>query len=240
MTIYDHLVVFAFAVLYPAIDLHYSKTFKRRILTNNPRIRIRAYQHGIAWIWVLSILAIASWIYSKRALTDIGLDFSSSWQALTGLILLISALIYIRYVNHTIKNDEDQRSAINSKLKDNSASIYLPRTKRDFVWFMNLSISAGICEELLFRGYLIWYIGEYSTTLVAIVLSSLLFGLAHSYQGWKGIVQSGGTGLVLAVIYVFTGSLWIPIALHIVGDVYSGMLGWLAFDETVSNRTLPN
>ena len=94
-----------------------------------------------------------------------------------------------------------------------------------------LSISAGVCEELLFRGYLIWYITEFSSMLLAIILSSLLFGLAHSYQGWKGVVQSGISGLVLAVIYVVTGSLWIPIALHIIGDTYSGMVGWIAFDE---------
>ena len=79
-----------------------------------------------------------------------------------------------------------------------------------------------------------------SSTLVAIVLSSLLFALAHSYQGWEGVVQAGVTGLVLAVIYVVISSLWIPIALHIVGDACSGMLAWLAFDETISSRTLPN
>ena len=92
MTIYDHLVVFAFAVFYPAIDLHYSKNFQRRILTNKPGIRIRAYQHGIAWIWSLSILAAVIWIYNDRALTDIGLDLSSPWHASVGLILLISDL----------------------------------------------------------------------------------------------------------------------------------------------------
>jgi membrane protease YdiL (CAAX protease family) len=45
------------------------------------------------------------------------------------------------------------------------------------------------------------------------------------------VIQSGLSGLVLSVIYVLTGSLWIPIALHIVGDTYSGTLGWLAFGE---------
>ena len=76
-----------------------------------------------------------------------------------------------------------------------------------------------------------WYVGQLGPLPVAVVLSSLLFGWAHSYQGWTGVIQSGAAGLVLAVIYVFTGALWIPIALHIAGDAYSGLLGWLAFDE---------
>ena len=62
-------------------------------------------------------------------------------------------------------------------------------------------------------------------------LSSILFGLLHSYQGWKGGLRSGVIGLILALLYVLTGSLWIPIILHIVIDINSGMLGWLAFEE---------
>jgi hypothetical protein len=148
-----------------------------------------------------------------------------------GLILGIIGIIYILYIYNSIKNDIEQRSSIMTKMNVSEASVYLPRTRDDFMWFILLSISAGICEELLFRGFLMWYINEFSSILLAIIFSSILFGLAHSYQGRKGVIQSGLTGLVLAVIYVSTGSLWIPIALHIVGDAYSGTLGWLAFGE---------
>ena len=68
--------------------------------------------------------------------------------------------LIIRPFPGLIENDAEQRSAMNSKLEESSASVYLPRTKKDSVWFIVLSISAGICEELLFRGYLIWYMGE--------------------------------------------------------------------------------
>ena len=232
MILLDHLIVFVFSIIYPAYDLFYSTPkFKKNVMGNKPNIRIQEYQKGIAWIWILSILALIIWKYNDRALVKLGLDISIGWSVWLGLVLLILGLFYILYIYNSIKNDTDQRSSIMTKMNVSEASIYLPRTKDDFIWFTLVSISAGICEELLFRGFLIWYINEFSSTLIAIILSSILFGIAHSYQGWKGVIQSGLTGLVLAVIYVLTGSLWIPIALHIVGDIYSGMLGWLAFGE---------
>ena len=76
-----------------------------------------------------------------------------------------------------------------------------------------------------------WYFNVFSVTALAVVLSSILFGMAHSYQGWKGGLRAGVVGLILALSYLLLGSLWIPILLHIVGDIHSGMLGWLAFKE---------
>lgn len=232
MTLLDHLIVFMFAIIYSAYDFFYNiPEFKKNVLENKPNIRIHEYQKGIAWIWILSILSLVIWIYNERTLINLGLDISIIWSVLAGLILLIIGLIYIQYIYKSLKNNTEQRNSIKTKMNVSEASIYLPRTKNDFKWFIIVSISAGICEELLFRGFLMWYINEFSSIYLAIILSSILFGLAHSYQGWKGVVQSGLTGLVLAVIYLFTDSLWIPIALHIIGDTYSGMLGWLAFGE---------
>ncbi len=47
----------------------------------------------------------------------------------------------------------------------------------------------------------------------------------------KGGLRAGVGGLILALSYVLTGSLWIPILLHTVVDIQSGLLGWLAFEE---------
>ena len=71
----------------------------------------------------------------------------------------------------------------------------------------------------------------FSITALAVVLSAVLFGMAHSYQGWNGGLRAGVVGLIFALSYVLTGSLWIPILLHIVVDIHSGLVGWLAFEE---------
>ena len=62
--------------------------------------------------------------------------------------------------------------------------------------------------------------------MAALFVAGLLFGLAHAYQGPRGVLQTGVVGLGLAVLYVFTGSLWVPMALHAFVDLNSGLLAY--------------
>lgn len=231
MTLFDHFVVLTFAGVYPAYAFFAYRNIKKDLIANKPGVRIRDYQETIAWLWSLSLLAIIVWIYNDRALVDVGLDFSSSWPAWISLLLLVLAAIFLIFQYRTIRNDPKQRQSLRDKLNNVDASEYLPRTEQEVRWFILLSISAGICEELLFRGFLLWYFKVFTVTALGVVLSSSLFGMAHSYQGWKGGLRAGVVGLIFALSYVLTGSLWIPILLHIVVDIHSGLVGWLAFEE---------
>jgi membrane protease YdiL (CAAX protease family) len=149
---------------------------------------------------------------------------------ITVLLFLITPVLLLFFFRSTRENNK-KRVTIKKKLESVAANEFLPRTKKEFQWFILLSITAGICEELLFRGFLIWYFESLTNTLLAVVLSSILFGLAHSYQGVTGILRSGLMGLILALILVWTDSLLILIFLHIAGDVYNGVIGWLGYGE---------
>ena len=52
----------------------------------------------------------------------------------------------------------------------------LPKGAAELRWFTALSLTAGICEEILFRGYLIWYLDSYIGLVGAVILSSIAFG----------------------------------------------------------------
>ena len=53
---------------------------------------------------------------------------------------------------------------------------------------------------------------------VAVVVSSVLFGIGHIYQSLDGVVKTAVIGLVLGLLSVATGSLLFPILVHIVLD----------------------
>jgi len=231
MTLFDHFVVLTFAVLYPAYAFFTYRNVKKDLIANTPGARTRDYKETIVWLWSLSVIAMGVWIYNDRLLADIGLGFSLSWPVWISLFLIVLGAIFLILQYRTIRNDPKQRQSIRDKLRNVDASEYLPRTDQELRWFFLVSISAGICEELLFRGFLMWYFNLFSVTALAVVLSSILFGIAHLYQGWKGGLRAGVVGLILAISYVLLGSLWIPILLHIVVDIHSGVLGWLAFEE---------
>jgi membrane protease YdiL (CAAX protease family) len=85
-------------------------------------------------------------------------------------------------------------------------------------------VSAGICEELIYRGFLLGVLSALGGAWLGVLISSLIFGLAHSYQGPAGIAKTAGVGLVMAGLTVLTGSLWAAIFLHIVIDITSGLI----------------
>jgi len=73
-------------------------------------------------------------------------------------------------------------------------------------------IIAPAAEEMLFRGVLYGWLRRRWGPLAAIILSSLAFGAAHINPYWAAYVAV--VGVVLAVIYEKSGSLWPPILLH--------------------------
>ncbi|MBD8070688.1 CPBP family intramembrane glutamic endopeptidase [Bacillus sp. PS06] len=79
-----------------------------------------------------------------------------------------------------------------------------------------ISACAGIFEELIFRYYVLGRI-EYVTesTLLAVVVSSLLFGFIHILDGgWRSVISTGVFGIFFAIIFVFTGNLLVVIVIH--------------------------
>lgn len=98
----------------------------------------------------------------------------------------------------------------------------LPRTKGERRAFAALCVTAGICEEILFRGFLMFYLQEVFPGLGiagAVVVSSAVFGLAHLYQGLAGVLTTGALGVGMAMLYAAGGSLVVPIVLHALLDL---------------------
>ena len=99
--------------------------------------------------------------------------------------------------------------------------VILPESNRERRWFGCLSIGAGIMEEMLCRGFLFYYLANYlgvANPVPTILLSSALFGLGHIYQGWKKAAGPAAAGAVLGSLYLYTGSLVLPIIVHAVAD----------------------
>jgi membrane protease YdiL (CAAX protease family) len=87
-------------------------------------------------------------------------------------------------------------------------------------WAFAALISASIVEELVYRGLLI-AVGRALglSVTVALVLTSVLFGLAHLYQGPAGMVGTGVLGFTLGYWLLATGSLLLAIVLHLLVNI---------------------
>jgi uncharacterized protein len=111
-------------------------------------------------------------------------------------------------------------------------TVFLPHTTGErSVWFW-LSVTAGFCEELWYRGFLIAYLAQWIGWWQASIASSVLFGIGHAYQGTASVLKTTGVGLVFAALYGYSGSLWPSIVLHTAIDMQGGAIGHEALSRT--------
>ncbi len=99
--------------------------------------------------------------------------------------------------------------------------LLLPKNAAERVVWVVLSITAGIVEETVFRGYLITRIRQFGRLkhwIIPIVVSSLVFGAGHAYQGIGGFIIISIYGAMYAVLFIRTGSLWPCIIAHFFQD----------------------
>ncbi|MBD2576749.1 CPBP family intramembrane glutamic endopeptidase [Oscillatoria sp. FACHB-1406] len=106
-----------------------------------------------------------------------------------------------------------------------SANYYLelvlkPLVLPDYIW---LGLLPGMSEELLFRGVMLPALGA---NTVAVVLSSVLFGILHlsGTKQWPYAVWATAIGLTLGFSAILTGNLLVPIIAHVLTNFLSGCL----------------
>lgn len=118
---------------------------------------------------------------------------------------------------------------------DLSALVEPGDTHALWIWLGQAWTLAAFGEEMVFRGYLIRRVGDLAGDTptgraIALVTSSVLFGLAHAYQGWSGVIATGAIGGILAVLYFSSGrNPWAVIASHAIVNTVA--LSALYFDR---------
>src|SRR5207237_8241983 len=102
----------------------------------------------------------------------------------------------------------------------------LPQSAVEMAPYFALAITAGLCEEFLYRGFAMAAFAQAGMSAwLAVLVSSLLFGLAHSYQGRGGIMMTFVVGLLLGVNRLTYNSLVPAIFWHSAVDVVAGVAG---------------
>ncbi len=106
----------------------------------------------------------------------------------------------------------------------------LPKSLLEVLLWIATSITAGICEEMAFRGYLQKQFNALSGNVaVGVLAQGLVFGLFHSYQGWKNVVVISVLGVIYGAMAAWRGNLRVNIVAHAWTDIWEGWLKFLIF-----------
>jgi CAAX protease family protein len=167
--------------------------------------------------WTTVGLIVAIGALAGRTATSIGLQLPHDPWFTTQLVGQIALLLVITtlFMRHPKFLDPLRRQA-------RGFLALLPRTREERLTFAVLAVTAGICEEVVFRGFgfaYVRFVWPGVTDGWLIVITSVVFGLAHLYQGPRGVVLTGLAGAVFASMTVTTGSLLPAIAVHAMVDL---------------------
>ena len=178
--------------------------------------RLPLYISSALTLWLLATIALMAAQYSHFTPELIGLrpvrtDLLVAWVVVgmgsAGLLAALGKVLDIR------------ESPILLHL--------LPVTIRERIAFIGLSVSAGICEEIVFRGFLIAaLLPVLGNVLLAVLVSAFLFGVLHAYQGVTGVARAALLGAALSLSFVYSGSIYPAMVAHTGIDIVGGL--WLA------------
>lgn len=198
----------------------------------NPRALAQFYavSIGTQWLWTAVIVVI---LLLSPGLTPahLGLRPPDSWGPLLAAVIgfcLVLLVVWLLTRDNGSRGGESRPGETQPAAPGSGGHVLAtlaPRSRSERRMAAGLAVTAGVCEELLYRGLFVALgVSMGMPVLVAAAASCVLFAIAHIYQGWWGLVGPGVLGALFMVVYLGTGSLVIPIVLHIVLDLRSLLL----------------
>ena len=221
-----------FTLIYePIVGYFGFQKFKERVaLYSNARLQY--YKNIMVGLWIPTIIIILIILLTDLTFQDVGIALPTLNTATLGPIITYTAFILaaiyffllLYYIVGYYFNENIRKKIIESKkkqLNDISFGELLPVTKREKKVWSYVSLTAGVTEEIIYRGFLIFAIAYlFPNTSIWIVMlgASLLFGLAHTYQGFGNVIRTTIIGYFFSILYIGLGSILPIIVLHFLID----------------------
>jgi membrane protease YdiL (CAAX protease family) len=234
----DHLIVFGLVVASPIYN--FGRAFpalRAAIARGEPHARRRFYLDAIISQWVITGAVAGLWWRHDRPWSALGLGTGSGWQPWIGTALA-AVMVTVLLVQVRAATAPSARASLVAQLQHSGP--YLPHTRPEVRRWLGVSVTAGICEELLCRGFLVWYLDAWLPLAAAIPVAAVCFAVPHLWAGRQNALQAGVLALVWSGLFLVLGSLWAAMVIHAAIDITSG---WIAYrvlsDEPLHAQPAP-
>lgn len=221
------------------------RQLKGAVVNGDAEARPRFYRRTLVYEWVSALLALIALGFDKAKLTPVLLDENHTplgqWLSSMGkdfdramlggvslgVLIGLGLMIFVR-LRARRRGATPLTNAPLTKLRKflPDFSAFLPTTGRERLLFAAVALSAGICEEIVYRGWLLFSLHDIFGIAggAAVLVAAAIFGLAHQYQGPLGVLSATLAGLLMGILYVATGTLLVPILLHSLIDLRFAIL----------------
>jgi len=223
----DHALIALLALVPLGEAWWYWPRILRALADRVPGTRRRAYRNLLVLEWTFAAAVVALWVAQHRAWAVLHIGAGRPLPTALGAAFVAGYLVLmlVKVCSLVLAPERLVRFAARQTKMDPLA----PRTTDEHRMFTVLSVTAGLCEEFLYRGFALWYFTSLAGPVVGFALAAVLFGLGHLYLGRMHVVRVAIVGAVFGLLVIGTGSLWLAIVLHIAMDLIGGAVGGHAF-----------
>ena len=228
------LFIFAAVIYFVASDIQLMK----KGLNSIPKRKI--YQSILVSDWSLVCILIVLWwtldFQFKHLFYFEGVKETSIFMENRELVvgLIVGVIVGIVIVPFFMKSKKSNKMDASLEQID----FMLPKTVKQRITFFFIALTAGVCEEIIFRGAVTYFFMNlpFGLPLWMIgITGAIIFGIAHWYQGISGILSTGFLGFILFIVFIQTGSLLVPIIIHFIIDVkFVFMPDWKKGEEVAN------
>jgi uncharacterized protein len=193
---------------------------------------------GVLIGFVLVLLYLLVGKNRKENLKSIGFTSPESWTKTILICLFLGIIIELSF--------QIVLNPIIEKLTNSSIDLTAyDGIRNNFINFLSVLligwVAGGFIEEILFRGFLITRISKLFRNInlgnwLAILLTSIIFGFSHLYQGLSGVISTGLISVILGFIFIkYRRILWYSILTHGFINTTALTLMWLDVDTKLGN-----
>ncbi len=223
------IVALLVGLIFPAYEIAFGhKT--RELLLDDPTKKNYIFRLTCLQLIVLALITMLPILIGKYELEAFGLNFILNPIWVISLFVISFLGIWLLSLAKLSQKRAAKANANNARFL-----FLMPTNLSECKMMVFTSFVAGICEEVIYRGFLFWVLLDYLPLLPAIVLTNLPFALAHlTTTGLRNTIGAFILGLIFTAAYLLTDSLWLSILLHILIDIYAAIIGYKVH-QTLNN-----
>jgi uncharacterized protein len=182
--------------------------------TSNHMLQVYLWLIGLEWLWVRFVYK-GMQAQRRSMLEFIGRPWFKPRQLAGDLPYAALALGFSYGIHRLLEHSEALTNPLLPATPSGAAEI---------IAWIGLSISAGICEEIVFRGYLQRQLAALSgSTSLAILGQAIMFGIGHGYEGMGAVIRIGVSGLAFGVLAHWRGNIRAGVLAHAAWDILAGL-----------------
>jgi len=223
----DHLIAAILMIVAPCYALLRRRSRSLEGVVFDTPTKITLYGSNSLFQWGIVAVVLVAWVLQGHPIREMGLQLPNMEQALW--VVALTLAFWGAYAWNTWRQIGTPEALEETRAQWRSKTPFMPANRKEYRWFILMAFTAGICEEILFRGFLMTYLQALtygSPKYQSMVVSSAVFAVLHIYQGREAALKIFAFSMIFGALYILTNSILLSILVHALVDLVSGWIGW--------------